>query len=278
VAEVGRRFLLDPTLPGEVVAVDPPHRLGLVLRSPEQGDAEMTWVVEPAPGGCAVRVIVTPSAAVTDTVAGALRNLFDEGRRAMLRTRSPVLIQSRPRPASSPSAVTDEPSPVVDGPSPVADGPSQALSVWPVLRRRPRSGRRRTGVSLALRLVGVAAIAAVLGAITLGPPSIPWAKAPDVSTPSDTAARRSGPTSGSSSTSCGCPWWGTATSWAGGTHGSGSNRPAAPRTFRGRAGNRPQSRPSPFQVLRRPFPAVRRPVQAARRRPPQVGHRPPASP
>ncbi len=153
--------------PGEVIGVEPPDRLRIRL-SPDH-DAALTIVVEPAPGGAAVRVNVAPVEAATNELVGALRDLLDVRLRIALRPRTPVL-------AGPPAPSSPEPS----SPAPQE---SQVVSVWPA--RRPVARRRSPRVSLALRLLGVAAIAAVLAAITLGPPSIPWAKAPGESTLTD---------------------------------------------------------------------------------------------
>jgi uncharacterized protein YndB with AHSA1/START domain len=209
VAQIGRRFTFPGPhrISGEVIAVDPPSRVALRWRRPgELGapavESVMTWVVARAPGGASVRVVLSSidDPAVADLVV-AVRILLNERLRAVLRP------AHGPAPASSASPVFVEIATPDESAAPgvragvgeqVIEGGSQAVSVWPVLRKakaRPSESepRRRTGSALAYRLVGVIAIAAAIGAVTLGAAAIPWGNAPGESTLSDDAAATDSP-------------------------------------------------------------------------------------
>ncbi len=198
VAEVGRRFSLPgpDRISGEVIAVDPPTRVVLRWHRPTDMaappvDSVMTWIVERAAGGASVRVITSSNddPGVADLVV-AVRTLFDDRLRRVLRpahgpASAPPLLVDLATPAGAASPAVG----VGAGAAPV-EGRSQAVSVWPVLRKLKRRARepgprRRTGTALAYRLMAVIAIAAVVAAITFGASAIPWANAPEESTPGD---------------------------------------------------------------------------------------------
>ena len=215
-AEIGRRFTLPGSgLSGEVIAVDPPSRVALRWRQSVSGrplESVMTWVVARAPGGSSVRVILSPvddPAVAAELVAAelvaALRTLFDERLRSVLRGHAPASISP---PALLPAEALPSPPVLVDVATPVGalggpglavvEGRSQAVSLWPVLRKakgRPKKSgtRRRTGTALAYRLVAVIAIAAAVAAITFGASAIPWANAPGESTLGDDVAATGSP-------------------------------------------------------------------------------------
>jgi len=209
-AEIGRRFTLPGSgLSGEVIAVDPPSRVALRWRQPvepghEHLESVMTWVVARAPGGASVRVILPPidDPAVAADLVAALRTLFDERLRSVLRSHAPASTARDPAPVHLASPV------LIDAATPigalggageaVVEGGSQAVSVWPVLRKtkgRPKKSgpRRRIGTALAYRLVAVIAIAAAGVAITFGASAIPWANAPGESTLGDDVAATGSP-------------------------------------------------------------------------------------